>query len=121
MNHFRLFSDDDGESRIEEIQPAYFPADYAPPAPPFDISEPTQAARYVFVRFPAGWTSDYHPVPRRQLFVVLSGAIEGRTSGGRRFTLEPGHVLLMEDTGGKGHAARTIGETDVLALMVHLE
>jgi hypothetical protein len=73
------------------------------------------------VRFPAGWDSGLHPAPRRQLFVVLSGEIEGVASDGSAETFKAGGVLLMEDTEGKGRAATVKSQTDVSGLMVHLE
>jgi redox-sensitive bicupin YhaK (pirin superfamily) len=79
------------------------------------------AARFVRVRFPAGWDSELHPTPRRQLFVMLSGQFEGKTSGGAAMVFQPGDTVLMEDTTGLGHSARVIGEEEVLALMVHVD
>lgn len=121
MKYLRLYADQNGESRIEEMQVAFNMAVYAPPAPAFGVSEPTEAKRFVTVHFPAGWDSEPHPAPRRQLFVMLSGRFQGQTSDGALMDLGPGDVILMEDTTGKGHSARTIGGSDVHALMVHLE
>jgi uncharacterized cupin superfamily protein len=59
--------------------------------------------------------------PRRQLFIVLSGELEGAASDSSMVTLTAGDALLMEDTTGKGHTATVKGEDDVVALMVHLE
>ena len=77
--------------------------------------------RYIMVHFPAHWTSDLHPAPRRQLFVMLSGHFEGQASDGALMDLTPGDVVLMEDTTGKGHTARTMDGKEVHAMMVHLE
>lgn len=121
MKYLRLYADEDGESHVEEIEAEFSPLAYAPPAPDLDVSTPVDATRYVTVRFPAGWDSGLHPTPRRQLFVVLSGVLEGKTSGGAIMTLRAGDELLMEDTTGRGHTAKTLGGEDVLALMVHLD
>ena len=121
MKYFRLYADHNGESHFGEIEETFAPTEYAPPAPPLDVSESMDASRYIFVRFSAGWRSNLHPTPRRQLFVVLSGEIEGSASDGQSKSFGPGEALLMEDTEGKGHTARVIGETDVHALIVHLE
>ena len=95
------------------------PIEYAPPAPSFGISEPIDAMRYVMVEFPAGWDSDLHPTPRRQLCVVLSGEIEAVASDGTAVVYKAGDALLMEDTEGKGHSAKVVSRSDALALMVH--
>ena len=94
---------------------------YAPPAPAFGISAAEDTARYIFVSFPANWTSGLHPSPRRQVFVVLSGHLAGETSGGTVMDLTPGDGVLMEDTAGKGHTARPMDGEGVHAMMVHLE
>jgi quercetin dioxygenase-like cupin family protein len=121
MKCFRLYAGDDGESHFERTEIEFTPNLYAPPAPPFDVSEPVGATRYVMVRFPAGWDSELHRSPRRQLFIVLSGELEGAASDGSNIILTAGDVLLMEDTTGKGHGATVKGGDDVFALMVHLE
>lgn len=121
MKFHRLYADEDGESHYEEMEATYTPMEYAPPAPPLEVSEPTDAARYVMVRFPPGWDSGLHPTPRRQLLVLFSGEIEGMASDGTQLVLKPGEVLLMEDTEGKGHTARVRSEGEALAMMVHLE
>ncbi len=121
MQYPRLYVDDSGESHFGETEAKFAPMEYAPPAPPFGVSEATDASRYIFVKFPAGWESEPHPTPRRQLFVVLSGEIEGTASDGESRTFGPGNTLLMEDTEGKGHAARVVSDGEVHALMIHLE
>ena len=121
MKYLRLYADETGESRVEEMQAEFDMAVYAPPAPAFGVSRPTDAMRFIMVHFPAGWDSKLHPAPRRQLFVMLSGQFQGQASDGTVMDLGPGDVILMEDTTGKGHSARTIGGSDVHALMVHLE
>ena len=121
MKSLRLYADQDGESHFEEATVTYSPTEYAPPAPAFGVSEPINATRYIMVRFPAGWDSGLHPTPRRQLCVVCSGEIEAGASDGSAVVFKAGDALLMEDTQGKGHSATVIGQTEALALMVHLE
>jgi len=121
MKYLRLYAGEDGESHVEEMHAEFNMAMYAPPAPTFGVSDPTDAKRFVMVHFPSGWDSELHPAPRRQLFVMLSGQFQGQTSGGMLMDLGPGDAMLMEDTTGKGHSARTMGGSEVYALMVHLE
>ena len=105
MKCFRLYADEDGESHFEKTEIEFTPHHYAPPAPPFDVSEPVETTRYVMMRIPAGWDSEFHRA----------------ASDGSMVTLTAGDALLMEDTTGKGHTATVKGEDDVVALMVHLE
>ena len=121
MIYVRLYAYETGESQFEDMQADFDMAVYAPPAPAFGVSAAVEARRFIMVHFPAGWDSDLHPAPRRQLFVMLSGRFQGQTSGGAVLDLGPGDVVLMEDTTGRGHSARTLDGTEVHALMVHLD
>ena len=116
----RLFADENGESHFEEIQFSMASVQYAPPAPALDISDPTEATKFFWFRFPADWNDAAHPSPRRQLFVVLEGEVEGWTSGGKTRIFRAGDRLLMEDTSGKGHGARPVNG-EALAVVVALE
>jgi len=120
MIYSRYYADAAGESHIEDVQPELTPRDFAPPAPPLHLSPITPATGLAFVRFPAGWDGDWHPTPRRQIFIFLSGQLEGETSDGDRRSYGPGSAALLEDTTGKGHRAWVVGEEDVLAAVVQL-
>jgi len=115
----RLFADESGESHFEDIEFDMSSIQYAPPAPALDISEPTEATQYFWFRFPKDWRDDAHPSPRRQLFVVLDGEVEGWTSGGETRTFTAGDRLLMEDLTGKGHGARPLNG-EALAVVIAL-
>jgi hypothetical protein len=93
---------------------------FAPPAPSLEVSDPVEAERFVWLRFPEGWHDAAHPSPRKQMFALLEGTIECWTSSGDMRTFKPGDRLLMEDTTGKGHGARTVnGES--FGVMIALE
>jgi len=115
----RLFADAAGDSHFEDIEIDLTSVQYAPPAPVLDISTPTDASSFFWLRFPKDWTDAAHPSPRRQLFVVLEGEVEGWTSKGDTRLFRPGDRLLMEDTTGKGHGARPVGG-EALAVVVAL-
>ncbi len=117
----RLYSDDAGESHFEDVQIDLASIDYAPPAPPLDLSAFTSATRFGFINAPAGWTSDWHPSSGRNLFFVLTGEWEVTASDGETRKFSAGSALLVEDTTGKGHSSRVAGEIDSLAVMVQLE
>jgi hypothetical protein len=50
-----------------------------------------------------------HQAPRRQLLVVLDGALEIVTSDEQQTVLRPGDVLFADDVGTKGHISRDVG------------
>lgn len=116
----RLFADELGESHFEDITFDMGSVQYAPPAPALHISEPLAANAAYWFRFPQGWEDQAHPSPRRQLFIVLEGTVEGWTSAGVRRLFHAGDRLLMEDTDGKGHGARPV-HGPALALVVALK
>ena len=116
----RLYADEHGESHFEDIEIDLAATEYAPPAPPLDLSTFTPATQFGFMRAPAGWSSDWHPSPARNVFFVLSGEWEVTASDGETRRFAPGSVLLAEDTSGKGHASRVVSHADSLAVMVQL-
>ena len=73
-----------------------------------------------FARTAPGWVRDWHVAERHQYIVTLSGRGEIELAGGRKIPLEPGSVILEEDSTGKGHISRTIGTEDRIALNIQL-
>lgn len=120
MKYTRLYADPTGETHLEDVEVAFERVEFAPPAPPLDLSEYHPSTRYAFCRFPAGWYGDWHPAPRRQVFFLLSGGMEVEVSDGEVRQIGPGSIVLVEDRTGKGHISRVIGETAVLSAVVQL-
>jgi hypothetical protein len=109
MKYVRVYADDTGESHYEDVEVGLTALTYAPPAQPFDVSAVATAAGVAFARFPTGWVGDWHPTPRRQFFIFLSGEFAGETSDGDRRSHSPGSVVFLEDTTGTGHRAWVVG------------
>ena len=120
MNYARVYVDSDGESHVENVDVPLTAQDFAPPAPPLNISTPTPAAQSIFVMASAGWYGDWHPTPRRQYYINLAGNLELKASDGEVLRLSSGDVALLEDVTGKGHTARVIGDADVHGMFVQL-
>lgn len=118
--HWRAYVDANGESHLEEVDVDLLLSDYAPPAPALFVSAPGPAAGCGYLAAAPGWDGGWHPSPRRQLFVLLHGILEGEVSDGRSVRLRPGDVILLEDLSGKGHASRVVGDEKVEALVVVL-
>src|SRR2546428_6405650 len=106
--YVRLYSDADGESHFEDAAVELSAVDFAPPAPPLNLSAFMPTSQAAFLGAPAGWQGDWHPSPARNLFVILSGEweLEASDGGVRRFG--PNSVLLVEDRIGKGHTSRVV-------------
>ena len=120
MKYVRLYADEAGDSHFEDVEVSMSAIDFAPPSPPIEVSAFTGAGQFAFLRAPAGWFGDWHPAPARQFLVVLEGAFEVSTSDGDRRSFEPGAVLLVEDTTGKGHVTRVVGDADASAAVTQL-
>jgi len=45
-----------------------------------------------------------HPAPRKQYVVTLKGKLRFKVSDGTTFIVEPGIILIAEDTLGAGHS-----------------
>jgi hypothetical protein len=116
----RLYTDEEGASHFADLAIDLTLTDYAPPAPPLDLSSFTPATQFGFMKAPAGWSSSWHPSSGRNLFVVLAGEWEVTASDGESRRFPAGSVLLVEDTTGRGHCSRVIEDGDSLAIMVQL-
>lgn len=116
--YVRLHADAKGESHFCDEEMELKSANFAPPAPPVEISAFTAAKHFVLLHAPAGWLGDWHPTPYRQFFFFLSGEAEVQASDGDVRRFGPGSVLLVEDTTGKGHTTRVT--TPGIAAVVQL-
>lgn len=121
MEFTRLFTDENGESHFEDVEIELLPVDFAPPAPPLNLSAFKEAKRFGFVNAPIGWYGDWHPTPKRQVFVYISGQIEAKVSDGEVRVFGPGSITLLEDTTGKGHTSRVVGNQEALCVVIQLE
>ncbi len=85
-----------------------------------DLSEIVKVKGLQFRRTSPNFFSDWHHAPQRQYIVTLSGRGEVELTGGRKIPLTPGHILLAEDTTGKGHISRGTGSEDRISLVIPL-
>jgi len=120
VKYIRLYSDANGESHFEDLEAQFQPVDFAPPAPPLNISEFGSAENCFILKGPSDWAGDWHPAPFRQLHFYLSGEVEAETSDGEIRRIGAGSVALIEDTSGKGHRSRVVGSSEVLIAVVKL-
>ncbi|KQR98093.1 hypothetical protein ASG12_14110 [Williamsia sp. Leaf354] len=92
---WRLWTGEDGDSHTErgviDLHPERL------------TSSTASATSVHFAETAPGADLGWHPAPRRQLVITLSGVLHFRTRDDEGFTLRPGVVLLAEDTTGTGH------------------
>jgi quercetin dioxygenase-like cupin family protein len=104
MKIVRLYTGKDGESHFEDIDV------------PIDKIQPAEGI--VFRQAPPGHVQDWHPAPRRQFVITLSGQAEIELSDGTKQRFGPGGIVLAEDTSGQGHITRVIGSEPRLYVSV---
>lgn len=120
MKYTLIYADETGESHFMDVEIELEPVEFAPPAPPINLSSFNPATQYAFCVFPSGWYGDWHPAPQKQIFFILSGESEAHVSDGEVRRFGPGSILLVEDTSGKGHVSRVVGSKDMVVAVVQL-
>lgn len=121
VKYTRIYSDTEGESHFEDLTIDLNEIDFAPPAPPIFTSDLNPSSDYGFASVLPGWESEWHPAPKRQFMIYLSGTIEAEVSDGEIRQFGPGSITLVEDTTGKGHKSRVIGSEKVVTVVIQLE
>jgi len=110
----RLYMGPDGQTHAEDIE-VPLNGDRLN-----EVSEMWNVTGAEIHRTPPGRVNDWHPAPRRQYVITLSGRGEIELAGGRKISLEPGHIELAEDLTGKGHITRTVGNEDRVTIQLPL-
>ena len=99
MGIYRMYTGDDGQTHIEETSLATHP----------ELAEAVKTTQISFTEHEAGRFIDWHPAPRRQYVICISGGIEIGLGDGSTHTFGPGDARLVEDTTGQGHTTKTVG------------
>jgi quercetin dioxygenase-like cupin family protein len=110
MGTFRLYAGSDGQAHIETIDLAKVP----------EWTKGLPATQISFRVWPVGQFLDWHPAPRRQFVILLSGQLEIGLGDGSKHLFGPGDARLVEDTTGKGHTTRTVGSQPAITATVPL-
>ena len=111
----RMYTGDDGETHAEEIQVPLRSRGGATA-----LSEPVDVTSLQFRRTTRDYFIDWHNASRRQYVITLSGESEVEFGDGTKVRLHPGHILLAEDTEGRGHISRAVGTADRISLFIPL-
>ncbi len=115
MQYFRIYASPDGESHFEDVAIAL---DGQPGGSEYSALHP--ATGIIFRRSPADQLLDWHPAPRRQFVITLSGEAEVEASDGEVRHIGPGTIMLADDTTGKGHITRGRGTAERLSIFIPL-
>ena len=110
MSISRLYTGADGQSHLEELDPATRP----------ELTTLHATKGVVFRTTQPGHFTDWHNAPRRQYVITLEGQMEIGLGDGTVRRFGPGHVTLAEDLTGKGHTTRVVGNQPRLTATIHL-
>ena len=108
MQIVRIYSGDDGESHFEDLTIDRLAE---------IVSRPGEGTINLG-QGPAKAVSDYHPCPRRQYVMLLSGEVEVENADGRVRRIVRGDVIVAEDETGHGHIFRAVGEEPRVTLSI---
>ena len=115
MKYVRIYAGPDGESHFENIE-----VDLNQSGAASFLSEVVPASGLVFRRNLPEYNLDWHPAPRGQFVINLTGEVEIVASDGEVRRFGPGSIMHADDTTGKGHQSRAVGDQERLSLFVHL-
>jgi quercetin dioxygenase-like cupin family protein len=121
MKYVRVYADAGGETHFEDVVVAAATRRSPVSDALVEISQPFPVSEAVFRHVVSDHDPDVpHSAPRRQFVVHLAGGAEIEVSDGERRRIGPGDVVLVEDTTGKGHITRRIGDENRVTLFLPL-
>ena len=109
----RLYTGADNQTHAEEVEVNFTGS-------PTEVSKMMQVTAAELHRAAGGSVDDWHRAPRRQYVITLRGRGEIEVAGGKKITVGPGDIDLVEDTTGKGHVTRVMGTEDRVTLQLPL-
>ena len=110
MAIYRMYTGDDGKSHIEELDLASN----------VKMTSLQAAKGIIFSEAPSSHFIDWHPAPRRQYIIQLSGQVEIGLADGTTVRYQPGDARLVEDTTGQGHTTRVVSDQPSITATIHL-
>jgi len=106
MGIYKMYSDADGETHIEEMDLARHP----------DLMNLQKVAGLKLQKAEEGRFSDFHTAPDCRWNIILSGQIEIGLGDGSHHRFGPGDIRFIEDVTGHGHTTRYV-EPTIVAVM----
>ena len=116
MKYVRLYTGPDQLSHFEDVEVEMGQAGSASQV----LSKPMETKAIQFRQNASAYQLDWHPAPRRQFVINLTGEVEITASDGEVRRFGPGTIMLAEDTTGKGHLSKATSDEERLSLFVYL-
>ena len=111
MGTYRMYTGSDGQTHVETIDLAQTP----------DWTAGQDTTTITFREQQPGRFQDWHPAPRPQYVIILSGQLEIGLGDGSKHVFGPGDARLVEDTPGKGHTTATYGDQPCVTATIPLK
>jgi hypothetical protein len=121
FRYTKIYADSTGASHFSDEYTPLSSIDFAPPLPPVAATSPLPASNLMVLAVPGGAVADWHPVPRRQINIILTGEVEIKVSDGETRRFGPGSWILGEDTWGQGHITRVVSNETTLYAVITLD
>ena len=119
-NIFRVYTGNDGQSLLEEMNLPLEP--FVDTEGAYGEGTPLETATGITFRVAEpGYFLDWHNAPRRQYTITLSGVAEIAVGDGTVRRVGAGDVLLAEDLTGQGHTTRVVGTDQRLSVVIPLD
>ena len=108
----RLYTGEDGQSHFKELD--------------MDVGEfpwggLKDATGIMFRRDEPGTFIDWHPAPRRQFIITLSGEVEIGLGDGTLRRFGAGAAMLADDLTGQGHTTHAVSEVPRVSVAIPLD
>src|SRR5262245_58671190 len=105
MRIHNLYTDAKGESHFRDIQ-----VEWAEERRGSKLSKRLPETGIIFRDNVAEHELDSHPAPRRQYIANLDAGVQITASDGEARIINAGEIILVEDTTGKGHLSKGLGQ-----------
>jgi hypothetical protein len=116
MQATRIYTGPDGVSRFADFDiPLDDHGDIG------QLSDCVTATGIIFRETPGDYDYDWHPAPRRQFIIILDGEVDIEVGDGSIRRFGTGDILLVEDTGGRGHKSRAVAGKPRRSVFVTLD
>jgi quercetin dioxygenase-like cupin family protein len=109
LTYATLYTGSDAKTHFKDDAMPWHPVASSATEPPH-VTPLQDATNIGFLHSPVGRTSDWHPAPRKQFVMVLTGSMEVEAGDGEKRTFTPGSVLLVTDVDGMGHKTKVVGD-----------
>ncbi len=103
MHIVRIFTGEDDKTYFEDVE-----IELEEGGPIGKLSKMQKATGVIFRETPAEYDYDWHNAPQRQYIIMLDAGVEITVGSGETRIINPGEVLLVEDTEGHGHISRAL-------------